>query len=64
MDVDTPMPAWPLSIGPATNGYGRWPPAKPLAYAEGLGISAHISPVQSDPHTRSGRVQVCSDTPH
>jgi hypothetical protein len=64
MDVDTLMPAWPLLSGHATKSDGLWPHGNALTDAQCLGISALISLVQSDPRTRSGRVQVRGDTRH
>lgn len=41
--------AWPLLVGHNTNTGPLWQGAKALADAHGVGISAHMSPVQSDP---------------
>lgn len=41
--------AWPLLVGHNTNTDEVWKAAKRLADAHGLGVSAHMSPFQSDP---------------
>jgi 5-methylthioadenosine/S-adenosylhomocysteine deaminase len=41
--------AWPLLIGHNTNTDEVWKAAKSLADANGLGVSAHMSPYQNDP---------------
>jgi 5-methylthioadenosine/S-adenosylhomocysteine deaminase len=40
--------AWPLLVGHTTNPDEVWRAAKRLADANGLGVSAHMSPFQSD----------------
>jgi 5-methylthioadenosine/S-adenosylhomocysteine deaminase len=41
--------AWPLLVGHATNTDEVWRAAKRLADANGLGVSAHMSPFKADP---------------
>jgi 5-methylthioadenosine/S-adenosylhomocysteine deaminase len=41
--------AWPLLVGHTTNTDEVWRAAKRLADANGLGVSAHMSPFRSDP---------------
>ncbi len=41
--------AWPILIGHSTNTDAVWQAAKSLANANGLGVSAHMSPFDSDP---------------
>ena len=41
--------AWPILIGHSTNSDGVWQAAKRIADARNLGVSAHMSPYQSDP---------------
>jgi 5-methylthioadenosine/S-adenosylhomocysteine deaminase len=43
------LAAWPLLIGHSTNTDALWRGAKQLADQYGAGISAHMSPAQSDP---------------
>jgi cytosine/adenosine deaminase-related metal-dependent hydrolase len=41
--------AWPILIGHMTCGGALWRAAKTLADAHGVGVAAHMSPVQADP---------------
>jgi cytosine/adenosine deaminase-related metal-dependent hydrolase len=41
--------AWPILIGHMTCGGDLWRAAKTLADAHGVGVAAHMSPVQADP---------------
>ena len=41
--------AWPILVGHSTNSDEVWMAAKVLADANGLGISAHMSPYKEDP---------------
>lgn len=41
--------AWPILVGHATNTDEVWRTAKRLADQKGIGVSAHMSPYQSDP---------------
>lgn len=41
--------AWPILVGHSTNTDEIWRAAKSLADANGLGVSAHISPYDTDP---------------
>jgi cytosine/adenosine deaminase-related metal-dependent hydrolase len=41
--------AWPLLVGHTTNPDEAWKAAKSLADRHGLGVSAHMSPYESDP---------------
>jgi cytosine/adenosine deaminase-related metal-dependent hydrolase len=41
--------AWPILIGHMTCGGALWQAAKALADAHGVGVAAHMSPVQADP---------------
>ena len=41
--------AWPILIGHSTNTDEVWKAAKALADANGLGVSAHMSPYRADP---------------
>lgn len=41
--------AWPILVGHTTNTDEVWKAAKSLADAQGLGISAHMSPFEADP---------------
>lgn len=43
------LAAWPLLIGHSTNTDALWRGAKQLADQYGAGVSAHMSPAQSDP---------------
>ncbi len=43
------LAAWPLLVGHTTNTDEVWQAAKALADANGLGVSAHMSPFQADP---------------
>jgi cytosine/adenosine deaminase-related metal-dependent hydrolase len=43
------LAAWPLLIGHSTNTDALWQGAKQLADAHGAGVSAHMSPAQTDP---------------
>jgi cytosine/adenosine deaminase-related metal-dependent hydrolase len=41
--------AWPILIGHMTCGGALWEAAKALADSHGVGVAAHMSPVQADP---------------
>jgi 5-methylthioadenosine/S-adenosylhomocysteine deaminase len=41
--------AWPILIGHMTCGGALWQAAKTLADSHGVGVAAHMSPVQADP---------------
>lgn len=46
---DARVVAWPILVGHNMNSDGVWKAAKSLADEHGLGISAHMSPYQTDP---------------
>ncbi len=46
---DARITAWPILIGHSTNTDEVWQAAKSIADDKGLGVSAHMSPYQSDP---------------
>ncbi len=46
---DARIAAWPVLIGHHTNSDAVWQAAKSLADANGVGVSAHMSPYASDP---------------
>ena len=48
-DGDTLLAAWPVLVGHSTNSDEVWLAAKALADANGLKLSAHMSPRASDP---------------
>jgi cytosine/adenosine deaminase-related metal-dependent hydrolase len=48
-DRGTRIAAWPILVGHATNTDEVWRAAKRLADQKGIGVSAHMSPYQSDP---------------
>jgi cytosine/adenosine deaminase-related metal-dependent hydrolase len=45
---DARLAAWPILVGHATNSDDVWRAAKTLADANGLGVSAHMSPYPAD----------------
>ncbi|MDE0156044.1 MAG: amidohydrolase family protein [Gammaproteobacteria bacterium] len=47
-DSGTRIAAWPILIGHSTNTDEVWKAAKALADANGLGVSAHMSPYRAD----------------
>ena len=48
-DSGARIAAWPILIGHSTNTDEVWKAAKALADANGLGVSAHMSPYRADP---------------
>ena len=48
-DSGEKIAAWPILIGHSTNTDEVWKAAKALADANGLGVSAHMSPYRADP---------------
>lgn len=48
-DKGARIAAWPILVGHTTNTDEVWKAAKSLADANGLGVSAHMSPFKTDP---------------
>ncbi len=48
-DGEARLAAWPVLVGHSTNSDDVWRAAKALADAHGIGVSAHMSPRDSDP---------------
>ena len=48
-NADARIAAWPILVGHSTNTDEVWIAAKRLADRKGIGVSAHMSPYQSDP---------------